>query len=310
MAVAWVFPGQGSQRVAMGRDVYEANAAAQRVFEEADAVLGFGLTTLCFEGPTETLTQTENAQPALLTVEAALLAAAGWDATAATALDLERPQLLAGHSLGEYTALYAAGALSFATALQLVRRRGELMAAAREGAMAAVIGLEASVLAEVCREASALGPVVIANENAPGQLVISGATAAVTQAGELAKRTGAKRVMPLPVSAAFHSPLMQDAAQQLALAVDAAEIRPAIIPVVGNVHAQPLTSVQAIRDELVSQVTAPVKWIDTIAYMHSQGITEIVEWGPGTVLTGLVKRIAPGVALRNVSDDASLKSLL
>lgn len=306
MTVAWVFPGQGSQRVEMGRDVYAQHEAARLLFHEADAVLGFPLSTLCFEGPADVLTQTENAQPALLTVEAALLVAAGWRPEEPDASALTRPHLLAGHSLGEYTALFAAGALSFATALRLVRRRGELMAAAREGTMAAVIGLDAGPLAEACAQARELGPVVIANENAPGQLVISGAIAAVARVGELAKQAGAKRVLPLPVSAAFHSPLMQTAAEQLATAITVADVRRASIPVVGNVAAAPLVDIAEIRAELVAQVTAPVKWIDTVDYMQAQGITEVVEWGPGTVLTGLVRRIAPGLTVQNVTDSASL----
>jgi [acyl-carrier-protein] S-malonyltransferase len=305
MTVAWVFPGQGSQVVGMGRDLYQSYPVARAIFEEADRLLGFGLSTLCFDGPADLLTQTENAQPALLTVSAALLAAiAGCSAGTPP-----RPALLAGHSLGEFSALYAAGALDFPTALGLVRRRGELMAAAREGTMAAVLGLPIDRLIAVCDEAAGAGPVVIANENAPGQVVISGATAAVTAAGELAKRAGAKRVLPLPVSAAFHSPLMRDAAGQLAAAITAATIAPANPPVVGNVQAAPLSDPAAIRAELIAQVTAPVKWIGSIEYMQAHGIDTVVEIGPGNVLTGLIKRIAPGMTLHNVADAAGVEKL-
>lgn len=304
MTVAWVFPGQGSQVVGMGRDVYERFPAARAVFHEADAVLGFPLSELCFNGPEDTLTSTENAQPALLTVSAALLAAAGWPGGFTGAV--EPPTYLAGHSLGEYTALFAAGAFDFATALRLVRCRGELMAAATEGTMAAVMGLEADELAQLCAEASQLGPVVVANENAPGQLVVSGTTAAVDRVTILAKQAGAKRVIPLSVSAAFHSPLMLEAAGQMAAQIEAADVQPARLPVISNVAALPLLTPDEIRAELVSQVIAPVKWIAVVEYMVAQGVTEILEWGPGKVLTGLAKRIAPEMILRNISDSAGL----
>ncbi|MBA3946503.1 MAG: ACP S-malonyltransferase [Herpetosiphonaceae bacterium] len=305
MTVAWVFPGQGSQVVGMGRELYERYPAARAVFEDADCLLGFKLTTLCFEGPADLLTQTENAQPALLTVSAALLAVMG----ACTHTALPRPVLLAGHSLGEFSALYAAGALDFPTALRLVRRRGELMAAAHEGSMAAVLGLPLDQLTSVCNEASAQGPVVIANENAPGQVVISGATAAVMLAGDLAKRAGAKRVLPLQVSAAFHSPLMHAAACELATVIRSATIRPAHPLVVGNVHATPLCEPEALRAELIAQVTAPVRWIASVEYMQAQGIDTVVEIGPGNVLTGLIKRIVPGFTLHNVADGAAIEKL-
>ena len=305
MTTAWVFPGQGAQSVGMGRAVCAASPAARALFDQAHAVLGFDIAALCFDGPADALTRTENAQPALLLVEAALLVARGWGAAGAGELvdeePLVAPAFVAGHSLGEYAALWAAGALSFATALQLVRRRGELMAAATEGTMAAVLGLDATALTEVCAEASVLGPVVIANENAPGQVVISGATAAVARAGELAKARGAKRIMPLQVSAAFHSPLMQAAADGLAVALAAATMHNARIPVISNVTALPLTEASAIRRELVAQITAPVRWVASVEYLADHGVTAITEWGPGNVLTGLCKRIAPGLALRNVA---------
>src|SRR4051812_23636533 len=267
----------------MGRDLYEASAAARAIFDLADATLGIDLTRLCFEGPEEALTATENAQPALLTVSAALLAALrdrqgegetrrGGDKERGrqgdeTHVSLSPPlpfalSFVAGHSLGEYSALVAAGALDIPTALRLVRRRGELMAEAREGGMAAIIGLDEAPLEQVCHEASAEdAPVVIANYNSPGQLVISGASAAVERACALAKERGAKRALPLKVSAAFHSPLMRPAADGLASAVAQAAIVDAQTPVISNVTAEPLVQADAIRRELIAQVTSPVRWI-------------------------------------------------
>lgn len=303
-STAWLFPGQGSQTVGMGRDVYDRFPAARAVFDEADAVLCFALSELCFAGPGDTLTRTENAQPALLTTSIALLRAA--EEAAGGALPL--PAFAAGHSLGEYSALVAAGALPFADALRLVRRRGELMAAASEGTMAAIIGLDVEPLRAVCDEASAHGVVVIANENSPGQLVISGAAAGVQRAMALAKERGARRALPLQVSAAFHSPLMAEAAQGLQSAIDnVSVVRVPRVPVISNVSAEPLLAPDAIRAELVAQVTAPVRWIASIERMAADGVTRFVEIGPGTVLTGLVKRIAPGVELINVGDAAAVE---
>jgi len=304
MTTAWVFPGQGSQAVGMGRDVVERFAAAQAVFDEADQVLGFALSELCFVGPAAELTRTENAQPALLTTSMALLAAAR---EYAAAEHLPGPSYVAGHSLGEYSALVAAGALSFADALCLVRRRGELMAAATEGTMAAIMGLDVSTLHAICSEASDAGSVVVANENSPGQLVISGTLAGVERAMALAKARGAKRALPLNVSAAFHSPLMAEAARGLEVAVaEVEQVSVPKMPVISNVTADPLVEPQAIRAELVAQVTAPVRWIASVERMAADGVTHVVEIGPGNVLAGLIKRIAPGMALLNVNDAASV----
>ncbi len=303
---AWVFPGQGSQTVGMGRDVYESSPAARAIFDQADATLGFALSQLCFEGPAATLTQTQNAQPALLTTSIALL-----EAARERAGDLPAPGFVAGHSLGEYSALVAAGALRFADALRLVRRRGELMAAATEGTMAAIIGLELDALREVCAQASDSGVVVIANENSPGQLVISGESRAVERAMGLAKERGAKRALPLNVSAAFHSPLMQAAAEGLAAAV--AEVQAIVAPrcpVISNVSAEPLIDSPSIRAELVAQVTAPVRWIASVERLAASGVARCVEIGPGTVLTGLIKRIAPGLELINVNSLAAIDAWL
>jgi [acyl-carrier-protein] S-malonyltransferase len=310
MSIGFVFPGQGSQFVGMGRDVYEASAAARAIFDLADATLGFALSALCFEGPEQALTATENAQPALLTVSVALLNALAERAGIRVAsLVAARSSFVAGHSLGEYSALVAAGALDFPTALRLVRRRGELMAEASEGGMAAIIGLDEGPLEEVCRAASEGEPVVIANYNSPGQLVISGAAAAVARACALAKERGAKRALPLKVSAAFHSPLMRAAAEGLAPAVVGAAVSDARVPALANVTAEPLTSAEAIRRELVAQITSPVRWIDSVRRMAAEGVDTFAEIGPGSVLTGLIKRIAPGARLINVSDLASLSLL-
>jgi [acyl-carrier-protein] S-malonyltransferase len=313
VTTAFVFPGQGSQSVGMGRDLYEASAAARAIFEQADATLGLALTKLCFEGPDEALTATENAQPALLTVSMALLAAlggrAGEEAGAVSPPRPISPSYLAGHSLGEYSALVTAGALDFPTALRLVRRRGELMAAAHDGGMAAIIGLDEQPLEQICRDVSANGvPVVIANYNSPGQLVISGAGSALEQAGARAKEQGAKRVLPLKVSAGFHSPLMRGASEGLAAAMQEVTIRDARIPVLSNVTAEPLVAADTIWRELVEQVTSPVRWIASVRYMVAAGVDTFVEVGPGNVLTGLIKRIAPDVQLVNVKDLASAQA--
>jgi [acyl-carrier-protein] S-malonyltransferase len=287
----------------MGADIAERSAAARAVFDQADAQLGFALSELCFGGPADTLTATENAQPALLTVSTALLAAA----RELAAGELAQPAFVAGHSLGEYSALVAAGVLSFADALRLVRRRGELMAAASEGTMAAIIGLELDVLREVCRAASEDGVVVVANENSPGQLVISGSSAGVQHAMALAREHGARRAMLLNVAAAFHSPLMEQAARGLRQALGQVEaFSTARSVVVSNVTAEPLGEAHAVSDELVAQVTAPVRWIASVHYMVDAGVTRFVEIGPGNVLAGLIKRITPGVEVVGVSDWDSL----
>jgi [acyl-carrier-protein] S-malonyltransferase len=296
---AFVFPGQGSQAVGMGKDLIEHSPEAQEVFAIANATLGFDLARLCFEGPEDELTATENAQPAILTVSIALHAA--MRKAFADSDTGHTPRLVAGHSLGEYSALVAAEGLGFADALRLVRRRGELMAEATEGTMAAVLGLDLAPVAEICAAVSEYGPCVIANQNAPGQLVISGATEAVQAAGERAKAAGAKRVMPLKVSAAFHSPLMAPTAERLARDIEQTEFFETRAGVVANSSAQTLYTPAEFRRELVEQITAPVLWISTIEAMVQQGITNIVEIGPGAVLTGLIKRIAPDISRRNVS---------
>jgi [acyl-carrier-protein] S-malonyltransferase len=308
LTTAFVFPGQGSQAVGMGRDLYKASPVARAIFEQADATLGIELTRLCFEGPEEALTATENAQPALLTASTALLAVLGESADVSPFV-VRRSSFVAGHSLGEYSALVAAGALDLPTALRLVRRRGELMAEANQGGMAAIIGLAEDQLESICGEVSAGGdPVVIANYNSPGQLVISGAIEAVERAVGLSKERGAKRALPLKVSAAFHSPLMRMAADGLASAVAQATMVDARVPVLSNVSAEPLVGAEAVRRELVAQVTAPVRWIASVQRMVAEGVDTFVEIGPGSVLTGLIKRIAPSARLVNVSDMAGVQA--
>lgn len=315
MTVAWIFPGQGSQTVGMGRDLYEQFAAARRIFAQADEILDMPLTQLCFEGPEEALTATENAQPALLTVCMALRAAIE---ELGGPPESRQPRAVAGHSLGEYAALVAGGALDFATALRLVRRRGELMAAARDGTMAAVIGLDEASLEHICGEisetlqlrAKTTGTVVIANYNAPGQLVISGSLLAIEHAGLLARERGAKRVLPLKVSAAFHSPLMVDAAEGMAREIEHAQVRDLRIDLIANVTAAPLRRAEDVRREMVAQIVAPVRWIASVEQMISMGISTFVEIGPGKVLAGLIKRIAPEARLINLAGSADVRSFV
>ena len=322
--VAFLFPGQGSQTVGMGADAYSASPAAKSIFETVDAALGFSLSNLCFQGPEETLRETINAQPAIITVSLALLAAmqeslspthtfSAWSAPFV-------PNYTAGHSVGEYAALVAAGALDLKDAAQLVRERGRLMhheGTVCPGGMAAVIGMDAEALEEVCQAATAeasasatgeaeathsgMGKVIVANFNAPGQIVISGEQRALEIAMERAKAGGAKRVIPLAVSGAFHSPVMQPAASTLAQAIRATALRNAALPIISNISATPLTTAKAISEELAQQIASPVQWTHTIEYLVNAGVTVFIEIGPGQALTGMVKRIAKGVTMINIS---------
>lgn len=299
MQTAYLFPGQGSQAVGMGLALAQRYPVARETFAEADAVLGFPLSRLCFEGPAETLTATHNAQPAILTTSIAALRV-----LAAERPDLPAAAVLAGHSLGEYSALVAAGSLTFADGLRLTRARGELMAQAGElhpGSMAAILRLDDAQVAALCAQAAAESgaAVQVANYNSPGQVVISGSPAGVAAATALAKAAGG-RVMPLAVSIAAHSDLMLPAVEPFARRVAATPIAPPQTPVIGNVRGLPLTTVEEIREELVAQLTASVRWTAAIAAMVKAGITRFIEIGPGAVLTGLVKRIAPQVETVNV----------
>jgi [acyl-carrier-protein] S-malonyltransferase len=300
--IACVFPGQGSQKVGMGRDLAEAFPICRNTFAEADDALGEKLSRLCFEGPESDLLLTENTQPAILAVSVAverLARSNGIDAVFA-----------AGHSLGEYSAHVAAGTLSFADALRTVRRRGRYMQQAvplGEGAMAAVLGLDEAAVTAACAEAAELGIVTPANLNAPGQIVIAGGTRAVARAGELAKARGARRVIPLAVSAPFHCPLMKPAEDRLAPDLRALAARAPRIPVIANVDAQPKTDAASSIDALIRQVSSPVRWEDVVKQLIADGATTFVEMGPGTVLAGLVRKIDGSVAAVSIENPQGLE---
>lgn len=292
---AFVFPGQGSQRVGMGRELATAYRVARQTFEEANDVLDMDLSTLCFEGPADELTDTINAQPALYTAGVATLR------TLYEALDGPfQPACVAGHSLGELTALTAAGALSYPDGLRLVRRRGELMQQADQhspGGMTALLGADLDQVETICAQArEETGDVVVlANDNCPGQVVIAGGETALERAMALAQEVGVKRVVRLPVSIAAHSPLMARVQAAFQEAVDATPFHPPAVPIVGNVEAVPLTTTTAIQADLGAQLTSPVRWTESVQHMIEMGITDFIELGSGNVLTGLLKRIDRGV---------------
>ncbi len=304
MKTAFLFPGQGSQAVGMGADLDGGLPRAREWFDRAGAMLPFDLRKICFEGPEEELKQTRVTQPALF-VHSTLIAS----------LLVERgvvPHAVAGHSVGEYAALVAAGALDFEAGLELVALRGELMQHAgedRPGTMAALLGLEAGRVEEICRQASSGGEVVVAaNLNAPGQIVISGDRAAVLRAMEAAKEAGARRAVQLVVSGAFHSPLMAPAGETLAEAVRRAPMRDAEIPVYLNVTARPTTDAGEIRRRLIEQLTSPVRWEDTLRAMAEGGVRRYIETGPGRVLQGLAKRILGEAEITGVGTLEQLES--
>jgi [acyl-carrier-protein] S-malonyltransferase len=301
VGLAFVFPGQGSQKVGMGRALAAAAPASRAVFEQADAALGEPLSRLCFEGPEEDLLLTANTQPAIL---AASVAAFG-----ALSLRGARPDWVAGHSLGEWSALVAAGALDLADAVRTVRRRGQYMQEAvpvGEGAMAAILLLDLPAVEEACREAAQGQVVVPANINSPGQVVIAGHAAAVERAMEGCKARGARRALKLPVSAPFHCPLMRPAQERLAADLAGVAFRAPAVPLVNNVDARPVRTAEEARDGLLRQVSAPVRWQECVEELVRQGVDTFVEVGPGQVLSGLVKKIDRNARVLNVEDPGSL----
>jgi [acyl-carrier-protein] S-malonyltransferase len=301
MKVAYVFPGQGSQKAGMGRDLYNNFSSARAVFKKADEALCFPLSRLCFEGPEDELRQTFNAQPALVVTSFACLAAVNEVNSSA----LPQPDFVAGHSLGEYTALGIARVLDFATVVYLARERGRLMheaGLAKPGGMMAVIGFDEALLAEVCQETNTW----LANVNCPNQLVISGTHEDLTRASELAKARGAKRTIPLPVSAAFHTPLMQSAVDGMAQILETISFRDPVIPVVANTTAEPMTSGSEIKAELLRQLCHGVQWQRSVEYMIDDGVASFFEIGPGEVLSGLIKRINSDVQTVNIGDVATV----
>jgi [acyl-carrier-protein] S-malonyltransferase len=302
--IAFIFPGQGAQKVGMGKALADAHPICQQTFQEADAALGEPLSRIIFGGPEDQLTLTENTQPAILTVSIAayrLLESRGI-----------KPAFVAGHSLGEYSANVAAGTFSFADALRLVRRRGQFMQEAvpvGEGAMAAIIGLEADAVAQACTEAANGQVVVPANLNGGGQVVIAGARDAVARASEKAKTMGARRAIPLPVSAPFHCALMQPAQDRLAPELRAVAAHDPRVPVIANVDAEPKRDRSAAVEALVRQVSAPVRWEAVVQRLASEGVTTYVEVGPGTALSGMVKRIHREAAVLNIDKPDDLTAI-
>jgi [acyl-carrier-protein] S-malonyltransferase len=310
--LAYVFPGQGSQSVGMGRALAESSKAAAEVFAAADQALGNPISALAWEGPAEQLDRTENAQPALLATSIAILSAMR-ERWAAAGLEAPRPAFAAGHSMGQYSALVAAGAVSLEDSVRLVRERGRLMQASgrgRDGAMAALIGLDDARLPELVAEASAHGTFVVANRNAPGQVVVSGDRPAVEAGAELARSFGAKRAIVLPVSVAAHSPLMAEAASGMRAALAGVEFHDPVPPLLANGTARSLETAEDCRGELVEHLTTGVDWITVVERLAAAGVTTFVEVGPGRVLTGLLKRIVPDAELIAADDPASADRLL
>jgi [acyl-carrier-protein] S-malonyltransferase len=294
--VAYVFPGQGSQSVGMGLDLYKNYPSAKKVFDEADISLGFSLSRLCFEGPEEELTKTHNVQPAILVVSIACLKAL----QEANRGDFPSPAFVAGHSLGEYTALVAAGVLGLADAVLLVRERGRLMYEAglkNLGSMLAVIGLDE----ETVKDVSVQSGTEISNVNCPGQIVISGAAQALAEANKLAKTRGARALIPLKVSGAFHSALMEPVIAEFSKIVSNVRFRPPVIPVISNVTARPLTDVDSVKKELVKQLRNCIQWQGSVEYIMRSGVTTFYEIGPGRVLSGLIRRINSELQIFNIS---------
>jgi [acyl-carrier-protein] S-malonyltransferase len=305
MTIAFIFPGQGSQAVGMGKDLFDASPVARQVFEEVDEALGQKLTSLIFEGPIGDLTLTENAQPALMAVSIA--AARVLEAQSGRSL-ADLGQFVAGHSLGEYSALTAVGALQLSDAAKLLKLRGQAMQAAvpvGEGAMAAILGLDIDQVISVAEASAGDGVCEVANDNAPGQIVVSGSKEAVDRAAIAAKEAGAKRALLLPVSAPFHCSMMQPAAERMAEALASTLIAVPSMPVVTNVSTEPQSDPEVIRNHLVAQVTGRVRWSESVQAMAGNGVTELIEIGAGKVLSGMARRIVrelTGSALNSSSD--------
>jgi [acyl-carrier-protein] S-malonyltransferase len=300
--LAFIFPGQGSQYVGMGKDLCDRFQVARETFEEADDALGEKISSLCFEGPEAELKLTANTQPAIVTVSVSALRVLQSETEV-------HPSLMAGHSLGEYTALVAAGAIEFADAVRAVRARGQFMQEAvpvGEGAVGALLGLDTTAVSEICEEAAQGEVLTPANFNCPGQIVISGHTGAVTRAIDVARERGAKRAVLLPVSAPFHSPLMKPAGERLKEVLGGIAVRDLHVPVVANVNALPNTARDRIVKLLIQQVSAPVRWEESMRLMLSRAISRFVEVGPGKVLLGLMKRIDGAARLANVENAESL----
>jgi [acyl-carrier-protein] S-malonyltransferase len=303
---AFVFPGQGSQFAGMGKDVADRYPVAKKVFDDVDAALGFPLSKLCFEGPDDALKLTENTQPAILTVSAAIHAVL-------EDLGATRRDIVAGHSLGEYSAIVSVGGFTAAEGAKIVRLRGKFMQEAvpvGTGGMAALIGPSVEDAQAICAEAAQGDVVSVANINAPGQIVIAGTKAGIDRAIEIAKKRGVRRALPLPVSAPFHCDLMKPAEEALRPVLDGAEIRDLWLSLVSNVDASPIGTGHAVRNALLRQVASPVRWVESVQKMISMGVRRFVEIGPGNVLTGLIKRIDSSAELINVSDVPSIEAFV
>ncbi len=303
---AFVFPGQGSQFAGMGKDVAERFPVARRVFDDIDAALGFSISRLCFEGPDEQLKLTQNTQPAILAVSSAIHAVLEEKGAA-------RRDLVAGHSLGEYSAIVSVGGVTPPEAAKIVHVRGKFMQEAvpvGTGAMAALIGPSVEEARAICEEAAQGEVVSVANINAPGQIVIAGTKSGVDRAIEVAKKRGVRRALPLPVSAPFHCELMKPAEEKLRPVLEAANFKDLWVSLVSNVDASPIGTAHAVRNALIRQVASPVRWAESVQKMISMGVRRFVEVGPGNVLTGLIKRIDSSVELANVSDAASIEAFV